>query len=90
MTVWLFIISSLLTIALLIISWYYEQQTDMFLQNAQALLGLPLKTYHKHIIDLLQHMIDITMLQMKYITDKISDFYETYFKNNISKVRNDL
>lgn len=78
------------TIALLIFSWHYEQQTDMFLQNAQTLLGLPLKTYHKHIIDLLQRMIDIIMLQMRFITDMISDFYETYFKNNISKVRNDL
>ncbi|XP_014474281.1 PREDICTED: leucine-rich repeat-containing protein 59 [Dinoponera quadriceps] len=90
MTVWLFIISSLLTITLIVFSWRYEQQTDTFLQNAQMLSGLPLRRYHKHTIDLLQRIIDITALHVKSVTDVINDFYETHFKSNTNNARNDL
>lgn len=82
MIVWCFVIISLLTVALVFFSWHYEQQTDMFLQNAQTLLGLPLKNYHKHTIDSLQRAIKITNVQFKSIINIINDLYETQFKNN--------
>lgn len=80
MIVWFFVISSLLTIALVIFSWHYEQQTYMFLQNAQTLSGLPLKNYYKHTIDFLQHVINIIIVQIKSIIDVANDFYEAHFK----------
>ncbi|XP_012228078.1 leucine-rich repeat-containing protein 59 [Linepithema humile] len=83
--VWFFVISSLLTVALVFLSWHYEQQTDTFLQNAQTLLGLPLKNYHKHAIDSLQHVIKITTVQFKLVVDTVNDIYETQFKNNDQK-----
>lgn len=87
---WFFIISSLLTITLVILSWHYEQETDMFLQNAQTLSGLPLKHYHKHTADLLQHIIKVTTTQIKVIVDGLSDFYKAEFKNNINNARREL
>lgn len=82
MIVWFFAISSLLTVALIFLSWHYEQQTDTFLQNAQTLLGLPLKHYHKHTIDSLQRVIKITNIHLKSVVDIVNDLYETQFKNN--------
>lgn len=63
---------------------------DMFLQNAQTLLGLPLKTYHKHTIDLLEHVIDATTLQVKSVIDVINNFYEMHFKSNTNNAKHDL
>jgi len=83
--VWFFIISSLLTAALVFLSWHYEQQMDTFLQNAQTLLGLPLKNYHKRTINLLQHVIKVTTVQFKLVVDIVNDLYETQFKNNNGK-----
>lgn len=88
--VWLFVISSLLTIALVICSWHYEQQTDRFLQNVQTLSGLPLKNYYKHTTDLLQRAINVTTAQIKSITDMANDFYEAHFKSNINNAEKEL
>ena len=87
---WFFIISSLLTVTLVILSWHYEQETDMFLQNAQTLSGLPLKHYHKHTTDLLQHIIKVTTTQIKVIVDIINDFCKAEFTNNINNAGKEL
>jgi len=84
MVVWFFVISSLLTIILISLSWHYEQETDTFLQSAQTLLGLPLKNYHKHVIDYLQHMTKITTAQIKSFVDIINNFYKMRFQDNIN------
>lgn len=90
MILWFFLISSLLTVILVILSWYYEQETDMFLQNAQTLSGLPLKHYHKHTTDLLQHVIKVTTAQIKMIVDVVNNFYKAEFKNNINNAGKEL
>ncbi|XP_029671206.1 leucine-rich repeat-containing protein 59 [Formica exsecta] len=90
MIFWFFIISLLLTVILVILSWYYEQETDMFLQNAQTLSGLPLKHYHKHTTDLLQHVIKVTTAQIKVIIDVVNNFYKAEFKNNINNAGKEL
>lgn len=82
MIVWLFVISSFLTVALMSLSWHYEQQMDAFLQNAQVLSGLPLKAYHKHVTDYLRHVTEITTVQIKSLMDLANGFYETQFQSN--------
>jgi len=82
MVVWLFMISSLLTIILISLSWHYEQETDIFLQSAQILLGLPLKNYHKHVTDYLQHVTRIITVEIKSLVDNINSFYEMQFQDN--------
>lgn len=85
--VWFFVISSLFTATLMMLSWRYEQQTDTFLQNAQTLSGLPLKNYHRQTTDYLQRMIKVTTVQIESIVDAASDFYKTQFE---SKARKEL
>ncbi|RLU26824.1 hypothetical protein DMN91_000621 [Ooceraea biroi] len=80
LVLWFFVISSLLTLALMSLSWRYEKQTDTFLQNAQSLSGLPLKHYHKHITDYLQYVTKITTVQVKSLVDVVNGFYETQFQ----------
>ncbi|EZA51500.1 hypothetical protein X777_09844 [Ooceraea biroi] len=82
LVLWFFVISSLLTLALMSLSWRYEKQTDTFLQNAQSLSGLPLKHYHKHITDYLQYVTKITTVQVKSLVDVVNGFYETQFQSN--------
>jgi hypothetical protein len=82
MVIWFFVISSLLTIILISLSWHYEQETDTFLQSAQTLLGLPLKNYHKHVTDYLQHMTRITAALIKSLVDSINNFYKMQFQDN--------
>ncbi|XP_072743771.1 uncharacterized protein [Anoplolepis gracilipes] len=88
--VWFFIISSLLTTTLIILSGHYKQETDMFLQSAQTLSGLPLKHYYKHTTDLLQHVIKVMTAQIKIIVDVVNDFCKTEFKNNINTAGKEL
>lgn len=88
--VWLFVISSLLTVALTLLSWRYEQQTDMFLQNAQTFSGLPLKNYHRQTTDYLQRVIKVATVQIKSIVDIASDFYRTQFESGTSKTGKEL
>lgn len=87
---WFFVISSLLTVALVILSWRYEQQTDTFLQNAQTLSGLPLKNYHRQTTDCLQRIIKIATVQIKSIIDVANDFYRTQFESGTSKAGKEL
>ncbi|XP_011860474.1 PREDICTED: leucine-rich repeat-containing protein 59 isoform X2 [Vollenhovia emeryi] len=72
--VWFFVISLLLTVALTLLSWRYERQTDTFLQNAQTLSGLPLKNYHRQTTDCLQRIIKIAAAQFKSVVDVVRDF----------------
>ncbi|KAL6263201.1 hypothetical protein P5V15_006001 [Pogonomyrmex californicus] len=88
--VWFFVISSLLTVALVILSWRYEQQTDTFLQNAQTLSGLPLKNYHRQTTDCLLSIIKITTMQMKSIIDIANDFYKTQFEGDTNDAGKEL
>ncbi|XP_071635574.1 uncharacterized protein [Temnothorax longispinosus] len=88
--VWLFVISSLLTVTLTILSWRYEQQTDTFLQSAQTLSGLPLKSYHRQTTDYLQRVIKIATVQIKSIVDAANDFYRTQFESGTSKSAKEL
>lgn len=87
---WFFVISSLLTVALVILSWRYEQQTDTFLQNAQTLSGLPLKNYYRQTTDCLQRIIKIVTVQIKSIIDVANDFYRTQFESGTSKAGKEL
>ncbi|KAG5308190.1 LRC59 protein, partial [Acromyrmex insinuator] len=88
--IWFFMISSLLTIAMVMLSWRYEQQTDTFLQNAQTLSGLPLKNYHRQTTDYLQRIIKIATVQIKSIIDIANDFYRTQFESGTSKEGKEL
>ncbi|XP_012528384.1 leucine-rich repeat-containing protein 59 [Monomorium pharaonis] len=87
---WLFMISSLLIITLIILSWRYEQQTDTFLQNAQTLSGLPLKSYHRQATDYLQHIIKLATMHIESIIDGANDFYRTQFESDTSKTGKEL
>jgi len=84
------VISSLLTVAMMMLSWRYEQQTDTFLQNAQTLSGLPLKNYHRQTTDYLQRIIKIATVQIKSIIDIANDFYRTQFESGTSKGEKEL
>ncbi|KYN07662.1 Leucine-rich repeat-containing protein 59, partial [Cyphomyrmex costatus] len=84
-----FMISSVLIIAMML-SWRYEQETDMFLQNAQTFSGLPLKNYHRQTTDYLQHIIKIATVQIKLIIDAVSNFYRTQFESSTSKETKEL
>ncbi|KYN15721.1 PREDICTED: leucine-rich repeat-containing protein 59 [Trachymyrmex cornetzi] len=88
--VWFFVISSLLTIAIVMLSWRYEQQTDTFLQNAQTLSGLPLKNYHRQTTDYLQRIIKSATEQIKSIIDVANDFYRKQFESGTSKEEKEL
>jgi len=88
--VWFFVISSLLTIALVMLSWRYEEQTDAFLQNAQTLSGLPLKNYHRQTTDCLQRMIKIVTVQIRSMIDVADDFYRTQFGSVTNKAGKEL
>ncbi|KYN36567.1 Leucine-rich repeat-containing protein 59 [Trachymyrmex septentrionalis] len=88
--VWFFVISSLLTVTMVMLSWHYEQQTDTFLQNAQTLSGLPLKNYHRQTTDYLQRIIKIATVQIKSIIDVANDFYRTQFESGTSKEEKEL
>lgn len=89
MIVWFFVISLLLTIAL-ILSWRYEQQTDMFLQSTQTLLGLPLKNYYKYTTDMLQYTIKITTVQLTSIIDIMNKFCKTQFEKYVNNTGQEL
>lgn len=88
--VWLFVVSSLLTVTLMILSWRYEQQTDTFLQNAQTLSGLPLKSYHRQTTDYLQRIIKLATVQVETIIDAANDFYKTQFESGTNKAEKEL
>ncbi|XP_011700428.1 PREDICTED: leucine-rich repeat-containing protein 59 [Wasmannia auropunctata] len=88
--VWLFVISSLLTVALMVLSWRYERQTDTFLQNAQTLSGLPLKNYHRQTTDYLQRVMKIATVQIRSIIDAADDFYRMQFESGTSKAGKEL
>ncbi|KYQ52162.1 Leucine-rich repeat-containing protein 59 [Trachymyrmex zeteki] len=88
--VWFFVISSLFTVAMVMLSWRYEQQTDAFLQNAQTLSGLPLKNYHRQTTNYLQRIIKIATVQIKSIIDAANDFYRTQFESGTTKEEKEL
>ncbi|KAL0117160.1 hypothetical protein PUN28_010181 [Cardiocondyla obscurior] len=88
--VWLFLVSLLLTLTLILLSWRYERQTDILLQNVQTFSGLPLKNYHRQATDYLQGVIKFATAQIKFIIDVASNFYRAQFENGTSKTGKEL
>lgn len=74
----------------MVLSWYYEEQVDVILQNAQKFSGLPLKDYYKHAINWLQHIAKIANVQIDYFINKLYDYYNLEIFRNKDNVNEEL